>query len=233
MKRNALLIGNTGGLEGVAVDVEQMRSFLKSSRGGQWHDSEITTFLNPSKVDVDRAINRIRAERTDYSLFLFTGHGSHYGQTHLNLNDRRETLLESDLNGMAARQLSIFDCCRVESSRELRKAMEALTAVFDSVDTTRQRYEARIMQAAPQHAKLYSCSVGESSYDYPEGALYLSNLLASAKAVGNARWKTIEETHSQAKANTIARAARDGNRQTPQAVLPKALPEHQLILSIQ
>ncbi|MGN4064955.1 caspase family protein [Burkholderia gladioli] len=234
MKRNALLIGNTGGLSGIAVDIERTRSFLKSLSGGQWRDSEITVLLDPSKVRVDRAIAQMRSERADYSFFLFSGHGYHYGQTRLNLNDHDE-LPESDLHFIADRQLSIFDCCRVvpPQLRKAEAAMESVTTALDSVDVTRTRYEGRIMQAAHQHAKLYSCSRGESSHDSPEGAFYLSNLLGAASSIGNgARWKTVEDAHSQARVSTVAKAEREGVKQTPCAVLAKLPAEMQLILSI-
>lgn len=232
MKRSALLIGNTGGLEGVSVDIERTTAFLMSNLGGQWRSSEITSLLNPSKFEAERAIARIRAERPDYCFFLFSGHGSHYGQTHLNLNSRGEKLLESELNSIASRQLSIFDCCRVQPA-QVRKALEAHAfSALDSVDMTRQRYERRIMAAVPQHAKLYACAVGEFSYDYPEGAAYLSNLIQSAKMDRNSEWRTVEEAHSLARTLTIEHAAKQGHKQTPQAVLPKVLPEMQLILSI-
>lgn len=232
MKRSALLIGNTGGLEGIGVDIERTSSFLQSSRGGQWRDSEITKLFNPSKKLVNEMIARMRSERADYTFFLFTGHGCHYGQTELSLNNDDEKLLESELNGVADRQLSIFDCCRVER-QALLKAAEARVLIFDSVDTTRQRYEKRIMQAAKQHTKLYACSVGEFSYDSPDGAVYLKHLLGAASSVPlDAQCLTVEEAHSAARAKTIEYSVRNGKQQTPAALQAKLPRDMQLILSI-
>ncbi len=229
MKRRALLIGNIGGLEGIGLDIERTSSFLKSSIGGQWRDSEVTKLIDPSKKQVDDVIGVIRGERVDYLFFLFTGHGCHYGQTELSLNNR-ESLRESELNSLADRQLSIFDCCRVERST-IREAMKAEAFALDSIDNTRQRYETRIMQAAKQHAKLYACSIGEFSYDSPKGAIYLTNLLSEAMSVSNGVI-TIEDAHSAARAKTIAQATQSGNKQTPAAVQPKVPRDMQLILSI-
>jgi len=233
VKRNALLIGNTGGLDGVVVDVERTRKFLLSDKGGQWLNSEMTILVDPRKADVRDAIAEMRRERPDYTFFLFSGHGCHYGQTQMNLNERNEKLLESELHFIADRQLSIFDCCRVDEA--LRKAtMESAQPTFDAIDRTREKYEARIMQAASQHARLYACSVDETSSDFPEGALYLSYLLAAADSIPDgARWKTVEDAHRQAKTKTVARATQEGDRQTPCAVLPKLTEDRQLILSIQ
>jgi hypothetical protein len=235
VKRNALLIGNTGGLQGVAVDVRRTHDFLTSPTGGRWLGNEITVLMNPRKDDVQSHINRMRREQADYCFFLFSGHGCHYGQTHLVLNEQGERLDESSLNGLADRQLSIFDCCRVEEERrQITKALESAAMTFDESDSAiRKRYEKRILAALPQHAKLYACSVGEFSYDYPEGALYLSSLLSSARSVGNRdEWKTVEKAHDEARANTIIQAMKEKHRQTPNAKLPKVPAEWQLILSI-
>lgn len=231
MKRSALLIGNSGGLEGVAIDLDRTSSFLKSSLGGQWRDTEITRLLNPSRRQVDEVLGRIRAARVDYNFFLFTGHGCHAGQTQLSLNDH-EKIEESAFYGIADRQLSIFDCCRVVS-QVLTKALEARAMSFDSISSTRERYEQRIMQAAKQHSKLYSCSLGEVSYDSPEGAAYLGQLLAAVKAIPlGMSTMTVEEAHSIARAKTIENGNRRDERQTPAAVLPKLPRDMQLILAI-
>lgn len=232
MKRRALLIGNTGGLEGIGVDIERTSRFLKSSRGGQWYDSEITKIFDPSKKVVTEFIAHIRSQRPDFLFFLFTGHGCHYGQTELALNDN-ETLLESELNGMGDRQLSIFDCCRVEPEPIQAYTESFKSFAMDSIDTTRDRYDMRIMQAAKYHAKLYACSVGEFSYDSKEGALYLSNLLSSATSTPvSGSFITVEEAHAVARERTSAAATLSGNKQNPTAVQAKLPRDMQLILSI-
>ena len=89
------------------------------------------------------------------------------------------------------------------------------------------------MQAAERHVKLYACSVGQSSYDSDDGAVYLMHLLTAARAVASgARWKTVAEAHSEAKTNTILSAIAEGNEQKPHALQPKLPPDSQLILSI-
>lgn len=230
MKRSALLIGNTGGLEGIGVDIERTSSFLRSSHGGQWRDSEITKLFDPSRRQVNEVLRQIRGERADYLFFLFTGHGCHFGQTELSLNSH-EKLNESELNSLADRQLSIFDCCRVERQISLEALDEARAFTLDSVDITRQRYENRIMQAAKQHTKLYACSIGEFSYDSPRGAIYLTNLLNAAASISN-DVVTVEEAHSAARAKTSIHANQNGFKQTPAAIQPKLPRDMQLILSI-
>ncbi|WP_112076960.1 caspase family protein [Herbaspirillum rubrisubalbicans] len=231
MKRKALLIGNTGGLEGVAIDLQKMSKFLRSPLGGEWSSSEIFSGLDPTRARTLALLEQIKSEKVDYFLFLFTGHGSHYGQTYCNLNEKNEKLLESDLNFIADRQLSIFDCCRV-IDRTVTASVEELHEAYDSATSTRQRYDARIMSTPNQHVSLYSCSEGQSSYDSPRGAIYFGNLLDSAKAIGDAPWRAVEEVHKEAKVLTSTQCRIQGRLQTPQAVLPKLMPAQQLILSI-
>lgn len=232
MRRNALLIGNTEGLEGVAIDVENTSRFLQSSRGGEWDRSEITKFFNPKKDELIRKIEDIKRQGTDYFLFLFTGHGCYYGQTEIQLNIR-ETVPESIINFVAHRQLSIFDCCRVEKQATVMdSALESIIKMESYRSSTREKYNQRIMQAAQQHAKLYSCQKGEVSYDTPNGARYLTNLLGSAITRGYEAFKTVEDAHDAARTKTINESRLLGQIQNPTASMPKLPKDYQLILSV-
>lgn len=234
MKRKAILIGNTGGLSGVALDVERMAGFLKSRTGGAWFENEIETFMNPRKADLQSSLQRIKAQAPDYLVLLFSGHGAHEGQTILQLNGNGEAIEESALLKLAPRQLSIFDCCRVVSEH-VKKAIALDSLSFrESYDPVRERYDNRIMQAIEQQVRLYACAVGQSSYDTPNGALYLTNLLASAQTIDtSASFKTVELAHAEARDKTAEQAKyKDGGPQTPQAYLPKCMTHQQLIISL-
>lgn len=232
MKRKALLIGNTGGLNGVALDVNRMAEFLKSHTGGAWFDNEIESLMNPRKASLQSSIQRIKALAPDYLVILFSGHGAHAGQTILELNGAGETIEESALLKLAPRQLSIFDCCRV-GSEQVKKAISMDSLSFrESFNPVRERYDNRIMQSIPQQVRLYACAVGQSSYDTPTGALYLTNLLASAQSLdSSAMFKSVELAHMEARGKTEEQAKNNGP-QTPQAYLPKCLTTQQLIISL-
>lgn len=233
MKRKALLIGNTGGLNGVALDVNRMAEFLESPTGGAWFGNEIETLMNPSLIALQSSLQRVNAQKPDYLVLLFSGHGAHEGQTILELNRDGETIRESALLNLATRQLSIFDCCRVVSE-QVKKAMAMDSLSFrESYDPVRERFDNRIMQAIPQQVRLYACAVGESSYDTPNGALYLTNLLTSAQALGSSTaFKTVELAHAEAREKTIQQTKNNSEHQTPQAHLPKCLTQQQLIISL-
>lgn len=231
MKRQALLIGSSGGLQGVLVDIENMRAFLKSRTGGAWIDQEIEVLRSPSRASLISRVQQLKSTPPDYLVVLFTGHAGYERQTVLQINER-ETIGESELLNVGKRQLSIFDCCRVVTE-QLKKAAELTAGLrFESVDATRQRYEARIMQAIPQQVQLYGCSKNEYSYDTRDGAIYLSNFLSAARAT-TTEFKTIEAAHTEARMKTIECTKEDPRgTQNPEAVFPKCLTAQQLIISM-
>lgn len=240
MKRQALLIGNTQGLQGVAVDIQRMTSFLQSSTGGAWYGHEIKTMLSPSKRDLLNTIAQLRGQGNDYVIALFTGHGGHRRQTILEINGNGETIGEADLLSISKKQLSIFDCCRVVQDERVLKsyALDSATLLRESVNTVRERYESRIGQAIDQQSILYSCSIGQCSYDTPTGAIYLGNFLAAARALdAGATFKTVGAAHDEARLKTVSDvrvlpASAQHGPQTPEAILPKCLSSQQLIISL-
>lgn len=235
MKRKALLIANTSGLQGVKVDIEKFSSFLQSKHGGAWYDSEIQIAANDSKLNLLRKVDELKRQKNDYTVVLFSGHGGYQRKTILEINSTGETILESELANISKRQLNIFDCCRsVIPDTMTKSAMESMTARFsESVNTYRQRFDTRIMQADEQQANLYSCSIGQVSYDSTDGGVYLSNLLVAAKKISYPDdFKLVGVAHEEARAATILQSKNAGRTQEPDAVLAKSLSTRQLIISI-
>ena len=238
MKRKALLIGNTSGLSGIKVDLENYAKFLKSPTGGAWNSNEIELKINPTRFDLLQTIKSIKNERHDYAVVFFSGHGGQIREVLLEINGNPEYIVESELQNLAPRQLNIYDCCRgiIQITTE-SFAMDSLTVNFsESIRTSiREKYNRRILQAIPQQASLYSCSSGQSSYDTANGAIYATNLIKCAYNLkSEADYKLVSLAHTEAAALTIA--ARQGRpiseRQTPEAILPKCLSLQQLIISI-
>jgi Caspase domain len=236
MKRKALLIGNNHGLPGVKIDLKKFEAFLLSDIGGGWLASEIEVISNPSKSHLANRIDAAKLQKHDYTIVLFSGHGGHARRTILELNQYGESIEDIQLHEISTRQITIHDCCRsitqpIFESTPARSA-EAMSRKLHS--DVRQRYERRIMQATPQQVKLYSCSIGQVAYDTKDGGIYTSNLLASARAItGYQLDKTIGVAHQESIEPT-QRLSKEigGTEQTPDAVIPKCLSQHQLILSI-
>jgi hypothetical protein len=232
MKRTALLIGNTGGLEGVGVDVEKTKKFLLSPFGGGWYESEIKIALNPTKTQILNDIAILKAQKPDFAFVLFSGHGAQSLHTILELNSAGETIYETQLHNIASRQITIADCCRMLTNIEARAALtESITKSFGEPSNVRARYESRISQAIPQQVQLYACGVNQQSYDSAKGAIYLGHLLNSAVNIeAQSAFKTIELAHSEARYMTIVDPK--AKNQTPEANLPKCISSQQLIISM-
>ena len=234
MKRKALLIANTSGLQGVKVDISKFSAFLKSNHGGAWFDSEIQILANESKLNLLRKVEELKKQSNDYTIVLFSGHGGYQRKTILEINGSGETIQETELANLSKRQLNIYDCCRSIIEPTTKSAMDSATARFsESVNTYRQRFDSRIMQADEQQASLYSCSIGQVSYDSANGGVYLSNLLVSANNISYSDdFKLVGIAHDEARAATILESKNAGRTQEPDAVLAKSLSIRQLIISL-
>ena len=112
MKRIALLIGNSNGLEGVKKDLSAWKKFLLSPKGGAWKLKEIRTIMNPPKQELLCSIEKLKYEGYDLATVVYSGHGGYDKSTILEINKREETINETDLLWIAPRQISVFDCCR-------------------------------------------------------------------------------------------------------------------------
>lgn len=235
MKRKAVLIGNTSGLDGVQVDITRFATFLKSDFGGTWYESEIDILENEKKSSLLQRMDAIKRQSFDYLVVMFSGHGGQLRQTILEINGQGETIEETALRQMANRQLNIYDCCRAFPTTITKSAMESLSKSFtESVNRNRQRYDDRIMQAIPQQALLYSCSIGQVSYDTANGGVYLTNLLKAARNIAyDQQYKLVGIAHQESVAPTMENSIKEKQGlQVPEAILPKCLSSQQLIISM-
>jgi len=235
MRRKALLIGNTSGLPGVKVDITRFSDFLGSKSGGAWSLSsgEIEVLVNKKKSDVLHRIDQMRRESFDYVIVLFSGHGGQVRQTVLEINEEGEKINETSLRCISDRQLNIYDCCRKYSTSTPKIASFNLS-LTESLNRVRERYDNRIMQAIPQQVLLYSCSIGQGSYDTAEGGVYLTNLLAAARKINSATgFKLVGAAHQEAILPTHLRSLLcQQGPQDPDAILQKCLSDQQLIISM-
>ena len=236
MNRKALLIGNSNGLPGVKKDISRWQSFLTSDIGGKWiFPSEIDVEMNPSKMSLMSKINMLK-NRYDFIIVVYSGHGAYSKGTILEINSNDEYVYESDLKGIAPRQISVFDCCRgvVTTQDSIKESLRNLSVKSQFTSDIRKDYETRIMQAIPQQVSLYACSVGECAYDSNEGGYYTWNFLKSTNLfVDNQRFLTVGMAHQAGAIRTANEVKEKENGvQNPDAFLPKCLSSQQLIISI-
>jgi hypothetical protein len=232
MKKRVLLIGNNNGLEGVNVDFQNYSHFFQSKIGGEWYQSEIIPMMNPSRLALILKINELKAMVLDYLIVIFSGHGGQERETVLELNNRGETISESELKYISSRQLNIYDCCRsypsiAEASQRSLKMFNLGGAIERS---TRAMYEKRIQNSIQQQICLYACSIGETAEDTSKGGVYSSNLLEVAISIKGTTesYYLVGQTHIAAKSIVKSR----GYRQNPDATLPRCISTQQLIFSI-
>lgn len=235
MKRKAILIGNTSGLPGVKVDLQRFQNFLLSNVGGAWITDEIEVLTDVSRTTLEAKLTLSKFLGLDYVIVLFSGHGGQRKETVLEINKNGEQIEESRLRDIAQRQLTIYDCCRCYEQPVLKaesRALNQYVAFMESASDVRRRYEFRIMQAIPQQARLYSCAVGQISYDSPDGGIYLTNLMKSAAKFDN-EFKLVGVAHEEAQGPTILHSLnKTDGLQTPESILPKCLSSQQLVLSL-
>lgn len=237
MIRKALLLGNTRGLEGVKVDIKDFSDFLKSDFGGGWLPNELEIKYNINKAELLSILSSLKVDPPDLLIILFSGHGGQERKTILELNSYGETIEENQLRNIGIRQINIYDCCRSypENYQENVNVYNVYKSIYseDRRKTIRHLYEKRILQSAKnQQILLYSCRIGEKSYDTPNGAVYLNNFLKAAKNL-LAKEKLVIEAHQEAIEPTRNYSKKEFNaEQNPQSIVPKLLTNQQLIISI-
>ncbi len=191
MIRRALIVycDNTysGALPGPEKDKDNFVRFLKTNLGGQWYDDEIKSLRNPTKIQLQQAID-IFLSGADYTFTIFSGHGcintSHNNLQYCELSDGEVSINKFKTN--AKRQTLIIDSCRgleaFESSEIIKSILE--TKMFTKGLSTRHIFESETMSCEVGWSILYSASEDESSRDSKDGGVYLLSLLAVAELWG-------------------------------------------------
>lgn len=239
MRKIALLIGNSDGLEGVKIDLVEWKKFLISPIGGAWERNEIKMIMNPQKCELLSYINELRKTKAyDFAIVVYSGHGGYSKGTILEINERGETIMENDLLSIASRQISVFDCCRslVDGNQSINESQIrgfSNDGINAKIQAIRNAYNQRIMQAIPQQICLYACRIGETALDTENGALYIQTLLQQARQLSKEEvFRTAEKIHQYASELTLIKGLAKGHTQHPTANLPKCLTSQKLILSI-
>jgi hypothetical protein len=179
MKKHILMIGNTDGLHGIPVDMNDYYYFFLSPIGGNWCSDEVEVLMNPSQSELLDSLDEIAEAEYDFVIIIFSGHGGRVGnETMLAINGQEEMIAMSELTNLSPRQLLIIDCCRVPlQSADPAFTESEGTALSMSRDPIRQAYEERIQDSVPQQVILFACDEDEPAGDSPMGAIYAQYLL--------------------------------------------------------
>lgn len=233
MKRHALLIANADAA-GAQNDINNWKKFLRSGVGGAWHENEIQVLTNPSKLYLEVTLSLTKDANYDFVIVVYAGHGGWERTTILEINPKGETINETDLKGLAPREILSLDCCRATST-VTDNLNEAQLKMFSETirSSIRARYDARTMQAVAQQVTLYACSVGECAYCTNEGGYYTKNLLRQSAAVPYNAFQTINQAHNAAAPATTKEVREKENQdQHPDISMVRCLTSQQLIIGI-
>lgn len=241
MKRKILIVGNTRGKTGVSTDIRAYKKFFHKNDGGAWEFHEIEVMLDPTRKEMLDKLTLIKQEHLDFFIFVFTGHGGFsrlHNTTVMELSTygrESQDLYESELLGIAPKQLSILDCCRSYYTEILEKPATIIcnnaTMLNESAEYKRAHakrvYNALVQQSCTGHIILYACSIGESANGYEgEGGVYSQALLDIDKYFSvYDGYYSVEEAHSNAKKEVINNPTEE---QTPSAKLPRCMSNQRL-----
>lgn len=164
------MIANNTGAIGATKDVELYTNFFLSLNGGAWDSSEILgPLVSPSSSELMSTLIALQAEKLDYLVVIFSGHGClHKNMENTWLCLRGETLdastciLDSQLLGIAKKQLTILDCCRARDTEpellvECAKSASA-TPSWGQMMKIRLQYDALIKQVPEGGCVAYACA---------------------------------------------------------------------------
>lgn len=229
MKRLAYLLANTDGLPGIKKDIEDFRCFLESPSGGAWKSTEIVPKYNVSLSDLGKDLALIKLANYDYVIFYYSGHGGWKRETRLYINAREEFILESDVSGLAKKQLSIFDCCRVtepEGNEKIAVCDEALNTGIAMLNCCRRKFDQLIEAATPQEVRLYACQPGQFAIATGQGSLYSQSFLKRAELLSRKQDVDPNSIHYACKMSVSIAAGLHKEKQDPDIAVLKYSPDY-------
>ena len=189
MKRRALIIycddTRSGKLPGPSCDNINLKGYLKSNLGGNWHDDEIYSLHNPTEFMVQKVKNNLLND-ADYTFVVFSGHGgidTSDNRQYVELSDRDIPI--SSLVTSSRKQAMIIDACRgyftrIQDTRQ-KNIRNHFMESFSAKASTRPLFENAIKQAEEGLTILFSASKNQTSLDTNKGGAYLLSLLAIAE----------------------------------------------------
>lgn len=231
MERRAIILGANNAtsthLNGVDSDMRRLIGHLTSEFGGAWERNEILYLKAPSPLELGRRLDAVRREQPDYLMIAFSGHGfeNKNGESFVVLRDR-EYFAVSDLEAGVARQVTIVDACRVSVQGSLvERTIKTAGAgdvsgigAWDYRGSCRAQFDACLRRVASGSALLQSCSVGQSSSDYPSGGLFMHSLITLARTAASDVSDWQQSTRSGSVSNSFGPAQVETRRLNPRQI---------------
>jgi caspase domain-containing protein len=188
MNRYAILIhaeeaDEQNRLRGPAVDVRNLQAYLGSPLGGAWRKDEIEPASHPT---IERVLEMIeRANRADFVLFFFSGHGGYYGRRMaIQLRYGDAIMVHDVVSRIRPACAIIIDACRSEIREEVNLVLPGIEGLLNErvehIDDYRETFDRAVAESRQQKVVLYGCRRDEDAVDTPTGGLFISNLINQA-----------------------------------------------------
>lgn len=179
--RKALLIdapvGYRARVTGANTELEAMKKFLMSPRGGGWKPEEIQILENPGMSTLLNAVKKMQA---DYTITFFSGKSfpDHAGNHFLMLGDS-DFFQDTELLNASSRQLVLIDTCQ-EASLVQQAQAESKPQEFE---TARMMYDKWIESCEP--GQLIMHATEENTYNVSKGneGIFTQKLLEVANTI--------------------------------------------------
>jgi hypothetical protein len=175
----------SGKLEGTSWDNENLREFLTSHLGGDWHENEIISLENPTIRKVKDTI--LTFNRYNYSFVVFTGHGELEEYEKIQYIELMDGVISiNKLKTDCPRQTIIIDACRgyfSKRQRLLEKSMNFSNGMesYGQNISTRQLFDDNLTKTEEGLTVLYAANENQSAVASDYGSAYISSLIESAQ----------------------------------------------------
>lgn len=177
MKRYAILIqaplNGADYLEGVAVDIDCWKKYLKTLSGGAWLNEEIILLKKPAKSVLLHTL--ALAKIADYSIIVFSGHGFvkdgplGFPETWVYINDSanesESTIPVNKLNPGTPRCLLSIDCCQKYIKESSLIESQQVIPNANRHQQYRDLFDRRILECEQGCCRIYGAKIGESAND--------------------------------------------------------------------
>lgn len=190
LKRKALIIYCTntqsGNLDGLQKDNENLRNYLNSCTGGCWRDGEIISLENPTAQCVsDCILNEFND--VDYAFVVFSGHGT-YGTEGQILEVDKGCINVEDLTDIAPKQTLVINACRkhlntaIDESKIFSFNNENISRPLEFLH--RKMFDDAIRNMPKGTNVIYSTSDDEFAYCGFDGSVFINKMIDVCNTFG-------------------------------------------------
>ncbi len=185
MTRKALLVGSPGTphLEGVAMDVLNIKNYLCSSVGGGWDlDSEIIILNSPSYKEVIHHLKSL--ENYKFAFVYYSGHGfSDLKRTKLPLI-AQEIISVEEIANRCKKQITIIDACRTKTEYlNIEGQNQVIPIHFESgnIKAAKKMHQNYLNACSEGKILWYATQLDSYAYESNNGGYFSSHLLQTIK----------------------------------------------------